>query len=37
MNLLMNNDGTPRGSKWSFDEENRKKIPTQLRSLQFQK
>ena len=31
MNLLMNNDGTPRGSKWSFDEENRKKIPNSIK------
>ncbi len=27
MNLLMNKDGTPKGNKWSFDEENRKKLP----------
>ena len=24
MNLLMNKNGTPKGNKWSFDEENRK-------------
>ena len=27
MNLLMNKNGTPKGNKWSFDEENRKKLP----------
>ena len=27
MSLLMNRDGTPKGNKWSFDEENRKKLP----------
>ena len=26
MNLLMNKNGTPKGNKWSFDEENRKKL-----------
>tara|TARA_B100001540_G_scaffold306945_1_gene319635 strand:- start:77 stop:1555 length:1479 start_codon:yes stop_codon:yes gene_type:complete len=26
-NILMNKDGTPEGGKWSFDEENRKKLP----------
>ncbi len=26
MNLLMNRDGTPKGNKWSYDEDNRKKI-----------
>ena len=26
-NILMNKDGTPKGGKWSFDEENRKKLP----------
>ena len=23
----MNKNGTPKGNKWSFDEENRKKLP----------
>ena len=23
----MNKDGTPKGGKWSFDEDNRKKLP----------
>ena len=26
-NILINSDGEPTGGKWSFDEENRKKIP----------
>jgi len=25
--LLLDDDGTPRGGRWSFDEENRKKLP----------
>ena len=32
-NLLMNKNGTPRGNKWSFDEENRKNFLTQLKFL----
>ncbi len=31
MNLLMNKNGTPKGNKWSFDEENRKKLPNTIR------
>lgn len=27
LNILINSDGTPKGGKWSFDKENRKKIP----------
>ena len=27
LNLLVNSNGKPEGGKWSFDEENRKKIP----------
>ena len=27
LNLLVNPKGKPEGGKWSFDEENRKKIP----------
>ena len=27
LNILMNKDGTPKGGKWSFDEDNRKKLP----------
>ena len=30
MNLLMNKNGTPKGNKWSFDEENRKKLPNSI-------
>jgi len=28
--ILMNKDGTPKGGKWSFDEENRKKLPQNI-------
>ena len=28
LNILMNKDGTPKGGKWSFDEDNRKKLPS---------
>ncbi len=31
MNLLMNKNGTPKGNKWSFDEENRKKLPNDIK------
>ena len=27
MSILMNKNGTPKGNKWSFDEDNRKKLP----------
>ena len=27
LKILMNKDGTPKGGKWSFDEDNRKKLP----------
>ena len=27
IDILMNDDGTPKGGKWSFDDENRKKLP----------
>ena len=37
INLLMNKNGTPKGNKWSFDEENRKKLRIQLKFLKFQK
>jgi deoxyribodipyrimidine photolyase-related protein len=30
LNILMNKDGTPKGKKWSFDEDNRKKIPKHI-------
>ena len=38
--ILVNNEGNPVGGKWSFDEENRKKIPKGLdlpKRLTFQK
>ncbi len=31
VDLLMNKDGTPKGNKWSFDDENRKKIPKEVK------
>ncbi len=31
MNLMMNKNGTPKGNKWSFDEENRKKLPKTIK------
>ena len=31
MNLLMNKNGAPKGNKWSFDEENRKKLPNLIK------
>jgi Uncharacterized protein related to deoxyribodipyrimidine photolyase len=31
LNILMNSNGTPKGNKWSFDEDNRKKLPKTLR------
>ena len=30
LNILINNDGSPLGGKWSFDELNRKKIPKNI-------
>ena len=36
-NLLMNSNGTPKGNKWSFDEENRKKLPKSLKIPQISK
>jgi len=30
LNILMNQDGTPKGKKWSFDEDNRKKLPKDI-------
>ena len=37
MNLLMNKNGTPKGNKWSFDEENRKKLPNSIKIPQISK
>ncbi len=31
MNLLMNKNGSPKGNKWSFDEDNRKKLPNDIK------
>ncbi len=31
MKLLINKDGTPKGGKWSFDKDNRKKIPDTIK------
>ena len=30
LNILMNKDGNPKGGKWSFDEDNRKKLPNTI-------
>jgi len=30
LNILMNSDGKPKGNKWSFDEDNRKKLPKDI-------
>jgi len=30
LNILMNSDGKPKGDRWSFDEENRKKLPNKI-------
>ena len=30
LGILMNNDGTPIGGKWSFDEDNRNKLPNSI-------
>ena len=37
MNLLMNKNGTPKGNKWSFDEENRKKLPKSIKIPEISK
>ena len=38
MNLLMNKDGTPKGNKWSYDEDNRKKVSDTIKMYpKFQK
>ena len=37
MNLLMNKNGTPKGNKWSFDEENRKKLPNTIKIPEISK
>ena len=35
LNILMNKDGTPEGGKWSFDEENRRKLPKVINIPKF--
>ena len=30
LNILLNKDGSPEGGKWSFDEDNRKKLPKNI-------
>ncbi len=37
LNILMKKDGTPEGSKWSFDEDNRKKLPNNINIPKFPK
>ena len=37
INLLMNKNGTPKGNKWSFDEENRKKLPNTIKIPEISK
>ena len=29
-NILMDKDGVPEGGKWSFDDENRKRMPKNI-------
>ena len=36
-NILMTRKGTPEGGKWSFDDENRKKIPNDIKAPQIPK
>lgn len=36
-NLLMNKNGTPKGNKWSFDEDNRKKLPNTIKVPEISK
>ncbi len=35
LNILMKKDGTPEGEKWSFDEDNRKKLPKNTKVPKF--
>ena len=37
MNLLMNKNGSPKGNKWSFDEDNRKKLPNDIKIPEISK
>ena len=35
LNILMTKDGNPEGGKWSFDEDNRKKLPKNIKVPKF--
>ncbi len=35
LNILMKKNGTPEGGKWSFDEDNRKKLPKNIKVPSF--
>ena len=35
LNILLNKDGSPEGGKWSFDEDNRKKLPKNISIPKF--
>ena len=35
LNILMKKNGTPEGEKWSFDEDNRKKLPNNISIPKF--
>ena len=37
LNILMNNNGKPKGNKWSFDEDNRKKLPKDIKIPEISK
>ena len=37
LNILINKDGTPEGGKWSFDEDNRNKLPKNISIPKFPK
>ncbi len=37
LNILMKKDGNPEGGKWSFDEDNRKKLPKKIKIPKFPK
>ena len=37
LNILMKKDGNPEGGKWSFDKDNRKKLPKNLKVPKFPK
>ncbi len=36
-NILMNRDGKPKGDKWSYDKDNRKKLPKNIKIAKIQK